>query len=259
VFFGGPVQVDHGFVLHRPVGEWKSTLPVGDMGLTTSRGHPRGDGARRGPARAAGGAGLRGLGAGQLEDELAHNGWLTVPADGDLIFNVPPEARYAAAMNALGVNAANLSEEAGHAWTTSPGAAPCSASTSARSASALQWERPPPHREPAHGDRGRGQRAPLRRDRQAGGRVEAGGIRGGHPQARGRQRARGVAKLAEKFARRLEARYGVPVTFVDETLTSATAESQLRETRTRAAQKGDVDALAAAIILQSCLDSRPRP
>ena len=37
VFYGGPVQFDHGFVLHRPVGAWKSTLPVGDIGLTTSR------------------------------------------------------------------------------------------------------------------------------------------------------------------------------------------------------------------------------
>ncbi|HUP97987.1 MAG TPA: Holliday junction resolvase RuvX [Usitatibacter sp.] len=63
-----------------------------------------------------------------------------------------------------------------------------------------------------------------------------------------------VAKLAEKFARRLEARYHLPVEFVDETLTSATAEAQLRDTRTRAARKSDVDALAAAIILQSYLD-----
>ena len=68
-----------------------------------------------------------------------------------------------------------------------------------------------------------------------------------------------VAKLAEKFARRLEAHYHLPVEFVDETLSSAIAESQLRETRTRATRKGDVDALAAAIILQSWLDSRPRP
>jgi putative transcriptional regulator len=37
VFFGGPVQFDHGFVLHRPVGDWKSTLPVGELGLTTSK------------------------------------------------------------------------------------------------------------------------------------------------------------------------------------------------------------------------------
>ena len=63
-----------------------------------------------------------------------------------------------------------------------------------------------------------------------------------------------VAKLAEKFARRLRARYNVPVVMVDETLTSAAAEASLRETRTRASRKGDVDALAAAIILQSYLD-----
>jgi putative Holliday junction resolvase len=67
-----------------------------------------------------------------------------------------------------------------------------------------------------------------------------------------------VAKLAEKFARRLEARYGVPVSFVDETLSSAEAESTLRETRTRPGKKTDVDALAATIILQSFLDELPR-
>jgi putative Holliday junction resolvase len=66
-----------------------------------------------------------------------------------------------------------------------------------------------------------------------------------------------VAKLAEKFARRLEARHRLPVFFVDETLSSATAESALRATRTRASRRSDVDVLAAAIILQSFLDARP--
>jgi putative Holliday junction resolvase len=63
-----------------------------------------------------------------------------------------------------------------------------------------------------------------------------------------------VAKLAEKFARRLHARYHVPVVMVDETLTSATAEASLRESRAGARRKTDVDAVAAAIILQSYLD-----
>jgi putative Holliday junction resolvase len=63
-----------------------------------------------------------------------------------------------------------------------------------------------------------------------------------------------VAKLADKFARRLSARHGLPVAFVDETLSSAEAESQLRASRTRASREGDVDALAAALILQSYLD-----
>jgi putative Holliday junction resolvase len=63
-----------------------------------------------------------------------------------------------------------------------------------------------------------------------------------------------VAKLAGKFARRLSARYKLPVMLVDETLTSATAEAELRGVRTRARRKGDVDALAASLILQSYLD-----
>ena len=63
-----------------------------------------------------------------------------------------------------------------------------------------------------------------------------------------------IAKLAEKFARRLRARYNVPVVMVDETLSSASAESELRTSRAGARRKGDVDAVAAAIILQSYLD-----
>jgi putative Holliday junction resolvase len=63
-----------------------------------------------------------------------------------------------------------------------------------------------------------------------------------------------VARLAEKFARRLAARHQLPVAFVDETLSSAEAESRLRGARTRGARAGDVDALAAAVILQAYLD-----
>ena len=115
VFFGGPVQFDHGFVLHRPVGGWKSTLPVGEIGLTTSRDILEAMAAGEGPREQLVALGYAGWAPGQLEDEIRRNGWLTVEADIDLIFNVPPDARYDAAMHALGVNAANLSEEAGHA------------------------------------------------------------------------------------------------------------------------------------------------
>jgi len=64
-----------------------------------------------------------------------------------------------------------------------------------------------------------------------------------------------VAAAATKFARRLAGRHRLPVFFVDETLTSAEAEALLRETRTRARRPGDVDALAATLILQSYLDN----
>ena len=59
--------------------------------------------------------GYAGWSAGQLEDEISRNGWLTVQADPEIIFNVPPEARFAAALNLLGINPAMLSGEAGHA------------------------------------------------------------------------------------------------------------------------------------------------
>jgi putative pre-16S rRNA nuclease len=63
-----------------------------------------------------------------------------------------------------------------------------------------------------------------------------------------------VAKLAGKFARRLAARYALPVALVDEAFTSANAEASLRSERTRAPRAGDVDAYAAMLILQSYLD-----
>jgi putative transcriptional regulator len=115
VYFGGPVQFDHGFVLHRPVGAWKSTLPVGEIGLTTSRDILEAMAGGHGPSEQIVALGYAGWAAGQLEDEILRNGWLTVPADTDVIFSLPPEARYDAAMHALGVSPANLSEEAGHA------------------------------------------------------------------------------------------------------------------------------------------------
>jgi putative Holliday junction resolvase len=64
-----------------------------------------------------------------------------------------------------------------------------------------------------------------------------------------------VAAAATRFARRLAGRHRLPVFFVDETLTSVEAESRLRETRVGAKKSGDVDALAAMLILQSYLDN----
>ena len=59
--------------------------------------------------------GYAGWSAGQLEQELAANAWLTVPADLSIIFDLPPEERFAAALQALGIDFTNLSEVAGHA------------------------------------------------------------------------------------------------------------------------------------------------
>lgn len=116
VYFGGPVQTDRGFVLHRPVGSWHSTLRVGDeIGLTSSRDILQAIGEHGDPRDVIVTLGYAGWSAGQLEHELAENAWLTVRADLSIVFDLPPEERLAAAMQKLGVDFTNLSDVAGHA------------------------------------------------------------------------------------------------------------------------------------------------
>ena len=116
VLFGGPVLMDRGFVLHQPLGDWNSTLKVNEnIGLTTSKDILEAIGAGDGPTRILVTLGYAGWGPGQLEDEISRNGWLSVAANTDLMFDLPSEARLTAAMGMLGLNYANLSDTAGHA------------------------------------------------------------------------------------------------------------------------------------------------
>ena len=116
VHFGGPVQIDRGFVLHKPLGEWQSTLAVNqELGLTTSKDILQAVGRGNGPRQILVTLGYAGWAPGQLEHELAQNAWLSVPAKTHVIFDLPAEERLPAAMDLLGVNFATLSEDAGHA------------------------------------------------------------------------------------------------------------------------------------------------
>lgn len=116
VHFGGPVQMDRGFVLHQPVGEWMSTLAVNEnVALTTSKDILEAAGRGQGPYKLLVSLGYAGWAAGQLEQELAQNAWLTVPAASAIIFDLPWEQRLPAAMQLLGVDLASLADGAGHA------------------------------------------------------------------------------------------------------------------------------------------------
>ena len=110
------MQTDRGFVLHEPVGQWQSTLPINNkVALTTSRDILQAVGEGRGPNNILVSLGYAGWEQGQLEHELAQNSWLSVPASEHIMFELPAEERLAAAMALLGVDYASLSEEAGHA------------------------------------------------------------------------------------------------------------------------------------------------
>lgn len=116
VMFGGPVQVERGFVLHSPLGAYSSTMQVSDeIALTTSKDILEAAAAGKGPERILVSLGCAGWSAGQLEDEIVRNGWLTVPARPEIVFDMPVEQRFAAAMKLLGIDPAMLAGVAGHA------------------------------------------------------------------------------------------------------------------------------------------------
>lgn len=116
VLFGGPVQVDCGFVLHQPIGQWQSTLTINQkLGLTTSLDILKAIAIAEGPDQILVAMGYAGWAAGQIEHEIAQNAWLSVPASIDIIFDMPSEERLPAAMALLGVDYTRLSNDVGHA------------------------------------------------------------------------------------------------------------------------------------------------
>ncbi len=116
VLFGGPVQVERGFVLHAPSADYNSSLTVSDdVSLTTSRDVLEAAAQGNGPRRLVVTLGCAGWSAGQLEDEILRNGWLTVRADPAILFDMPSAERFTAAMNLLGIDPTMLTGEAGHA------------------------------------------------------------------------------------------------------------------------------------------------
>ncbi|HEY9571600.1 MAG TPA: YqgE/AlgH family protein [Pusillimonas sp.] len=115
VFFGGPVQTDRGFVLHAPVGEYSSSIQLGDVALTTSRDVLQDVAQGKGPAQLLITLGYAGWGAGQLESEMSQNAWLNVAVSNDILFKTPFEERYEVALGQLGIDPLMLTGDAGHA------------------------------------------------------------------------------------------------------------------------------------------------
>ncbi|MEM5340240.1 YqgE/AlgH family protein [Paraburkholderia azotifigens] len=117
VYFGGPVQTERGFVLHdASENTYTSSMQVpGGLEMTTSKDVLEAVASGKGPERFLLTLGHAGWGAGQLEDEISKNGWLTVQADPKIVFDVPAEDRFEAALALLGISSSMLSGEAGHA------------------------------------------------------------------------------------------------------------------------------------------------
>ncbi len=117
VFDGGPVATERGFVIHSPMETvWASTHQVtADVSLSTSLDILDAIGAGEGPEKYIVALGYAGWGAGQLEEELAANQWLSCPADLNILFTVQSEDRLQQAAKSLGVDLDLLSSQVGHA------------------------------------------------------------------------------------------------------------------------------------------------
>jgi len=115
VLAGGPVEKSKGFILHDAGTEWEYTTPINDhVSLSMSKDILQEIAQGGGPQRYLVALGCAGWEAGQLEQEISDNVWLTVPANTELLFSHDYDQKAAAAAAILGVSLSQLSSFAGH-------------------------------------------------------------------------------------------------------------------------------------------------
>ncbi len=116
VLRGGPVASNQGFILHSDEASYEASVHVGDgLMLSTALKTLQEIAVGAGPKEALITLGCASWGAGQLEEELAANAWLTCPAQSHVLFEVPYEQRINAAAATLGIDFNLIVSQAGHA------------------------------------------------------------------------------------------------------------------------------------------------
>ena len=115
ILYGGPVQPEMGFVLYVGAEYEGSAEVVRGLRLSTSMDVLRDIAAARGPERFLFALGYAGWAPDQLEEEIARNDWLVVPADPELLFAVPPDQLWTAAVRSLGIDPSLLTQDFGTA------------------------------------------------------------------------------------------------------------------------------------------------
>jgi|TARA_B100000745_G_scaffold297824_1_gene245348 putative transcriptional regulator len=112
---GGPVQQDRGFVIHRPGGQWRSSIILGDrIAITTSLDILEAISKGYGPTEALIALGYAGWDSGQLEQEISDNSWLNTPVSTEIIFDTPFDERWQHATEMLGIDIHQLTGDCGH-------------------------------------------------------------------------------------------------------------------------------------------------
>ena len=116
VHFGGPVESGRGFVLHTSDYQQDATLEViNGVALTATVEILKAIAQGKGPQKSLLALGYAGWGPGQLDMEIRANGWLQVPSDSEIIFDIEPDTKWERAIQRLGIDPRMLSDEVGHA------------------------------------------------------------------------------------------------------------------------------------------------
>ena len=116
VHFGGPVESGRGFVLHTSDYQQDATLEVvNGVALTATVDILKAIAQGKGPQKSLLALGYAGWGPGQLDMEIRANGWLQVPSDSEIIFDIEPDTKWERAIQKLGIDPRMLSDDVGHA------------------------------------------------------------------------------------------------------------------------------------------------
>jgi len=116
VLQGGPVDMERGFILHHPMGHWKSSMTLpDDLAMTVSDDFIEALSKNDTPEQFQICLGFAGWKPGQLAQELKSNNWLTIPYNQSLLFDTSIEDKWEVALNTLGISPEFLTLEAGHA------------------------------------------------------------------------------------------------------------------------------------------------
>jgi len=116
VYIGGPVELESAFILFMSGYSTEHQLSVSETVALTRETKVLEDIANnRGPEHYLFILGYTGWGPGQLENELVANGWLTVPADDNIIFNMEDSMKWKAAAMQLGIDISTFDDEIGYA------------------------------------------------------------------------------------------------------------------------------------------------
>jgi putative transcriptional regulator len=116
LLFGGPIQPERGFVIHRPFGGWKSSLALREgVTVTTSNDIIRAMAQDKGPMDALIALGYAAWTEMQLDQEVMNNAWLVCPFKAELLYEVPFEKRWEEAGLTIGVKMNQLMSGSGHA------------------------------------------------------------------------------------------------------------------------------------------------